>query len=279
MNGKIIKIVSNLYTVSCDGVLYECQARGKFRNEKITPLVGDECEIDAQNNYILKIHPRQNSLDRPLIANVDIALIVTSVKKPNLSLNLLDKMLSIIIINKIKPVICFTKMDLLNSNEKKEIKKIAKYYQKIGIDVVYNNKINKLMKVLKNKIVVFTGQTGAGKSSLLNKIDKNLNLKTSEISEALGRGKHTTRHVELFKVKNTLIADTPGFSALDINKYSSEEIRDSFLEFAKYNCQFKDCFHLKEKKCEIKKMVEAHKILESRYKNYQSFILGKEIIK
>ena len=279
MNGKIIKIVSNLYTVSCDGVLYECQARGKFRSEKITPLVGDECEIDAQNNYILKIHPRQNSLDRPLIANVDVALIVTSVKKPNLSLNLLDKMLSIIIINKIKPVICFTKMDLLNSSEKKEIKKIAKYYQKIGIDVVYNNKINKLMKILRNKIVVFTGQTGAGKSSLLNKIDKNLNLKTSEISEALGRGKHTTRHVELFKVKNTLIADTPGFSALDINKYPNEEIRDSFLEFSKYHCQFKDCFHLKEKNCEIKKMVEAHKILESRYKNYQSFILGREIFK
>ena len=275
MKGKIIKILSNLYTVKCENGLYECRARGKFRNLNITPLVGDNCVIDEKEKYILEIEERRNYLNRPPVANIDIAVIVTSVVKPDLSLNLLDKMLSIITLNKIKPIICFTKLDLADSKQKKEIKSLKKYYQKIGIPVITNKETKKLVKLLNNKVAVFTGQTGAGKSSLLNKIDKNLNLQTGEISEALGRGKHTTRHVELFTIGNSFIVDTPGFSALDINDFTDDEIKNSFLEFRNLPCPFKDCKHLKEQDCAVKKAVQDGKILKSRYENYQNFIQRK----
>ena len=272
MNGKIIKIVSNLYSVQVEDEVIECRARGKFRQEEITPLVGDLCKIDYENKYILEILPRKNYLMRPMIANVDAALIVVSVKDPNLSLNLLDKMISVISINNIEPVLCFSKLDLLTGSEKKEIKNLIKYYKKIGYQVVTNKDLRKLIKILKDKIVVVTGQTGAGKSTLLNKLDKNLNLKTDEISYALGRGKHTTRHVELFKFKNCYIADTPGFSSLDFKECTKEDIKNSFKEFEKYACEYKDCMHVKEKKCAVKLAVEKKIILQSRYENYLNFI-------
>lgn len=275
MQGKIIRIISNLYTVKCSDGKYDCQARGKFRNDKITPLVGDDCIIDKDNKYILEILPRKNELKRPLVSNIDTAVIVTSIKQPDLSLNLLDKMLSIITINKIKPIICFTKLDLADKNDKKLIKQLKKYYESINIPVLNNKKIGKLKRCLKNQVVVFTGQTGAGKSSLLNKIDKTLNLKTGEISMALNRGKHTTRHVELFELNNTYIVDTPGFSALDFNDISDEQIKDSFVEFGKYNCKFNNCMHIKEKECKVKDAVENQQILLSRYENYKSFVKRK----
>lgn len=275
MQGKIIRIISNLYTVKCSDGKYDCQARGKFRNDKITPLVGDDCIIDKDNKYILEILPRKNELKRPLVSNIDTAVIVTSIKQPDLSLNLLDKMLSIITINKIKPIICFTKLDLADKNEKKLIKQLKKYYESINIPVLNNKQIGKLKRCLKNQVVVFTGQTGAGKSSLLNKIDKTLNLKTGEISMALNRGKHTTRHVELFELNNTYIVDTPGFSALDFNDISDEQIKDSFVEFGKYNCKFNNCMHINEKECKVKDAVENQQILLSRYENYKSFVKRK----
>ena len=184
MQGQIIKIISNLYTVKLDNEIIDCRARGKFRNDKITPIVGDYCIVDKDNNYILEILPRKNSLKRPVIANVDYALIVTSVKKPDLSLNLLDKLLSLSIMSNIKPIICLTKIDLLNADEKKELNNIIKYYKKIGFKVVKNTDKLKIKLLLKNKLTVLGGQTGAGKSSLLNRLNKNLNLKTAEISEA-----------------------------------------------------------------------------------------------
>lgn len=275
MQGKIIRIISNLYTVKCSDGKYDCQARGKFRNDKITPLVGDDCIIDKDNKYILEILPRKNGLKRPLVSNIDTAVIVTSIKQPDLSLSLLDKMLSIITINKIKPIICFTKLDLADKNDKKLIKQLKKYYESINIPVLNNKKIGKLKRSLKNQVVVFTGQTGAGKSSLLNKIDKTLNLKTGEISMALNRGKHTTRHVELFELNNTYIVDTPGFSALDFNDISDEQIKDSFVEFGKYNCKFNNCMHINEKECKVKDAVENQQILLSRYENYKSFVKRK----
>lgn len=275
MQGKIIRIISNLYTVKCSDGKYDCQARGKFRNDKIPPLVGDDCIIDKDNKYILEILPRKNELKRPLVSNIDTAVIVTSIKQPDLSLNLLDKMLSIITINKIKPIICFTKLDLADKNEKKLIKQLKKYYESINIPVLNNKKIGKLKRCLKNQVVVFTGQTGAGKSSLLNKIDKTLNLKTGEISMALNRGKHTTRHVELFELNNTYIVDTPGFSALDFNDISDEQIKDSFVEFGKYNCKFNNCMHINEKECKVKDAIENQQILLSRYENYKSFVKRK----
>lgn len=275
MQGKIIKIVSNLYTVKTNVGLKECRARGKFRNEAVTPLVGDECVIDEKNNYILEILTRKNELSRPPISNVDVALLVTSVKKPNLSLNLLDKMISMITLKNIEPILCFTKLDLLEKNEKKEIRNLIKYYKKIGYKVITNQEYKKLNKMLKDKIVVVTGQTGAGKSTLLNKLDKKLNLKTDEISESLGRGKHTTRHVELFTFKNFYMADTPGFSSLDFEGSTKEDIKTSFIEFQSYSCPFKDCMHDKERDCEVKKAVESKKILPSRYQNYLYFLKNK----
>lgn len=275
MEGTIVKIISNLYTVKTSSGLYDCRARGKFRNDALTPLVGDKCIIDVENKYILEIKPRENELTRPSVSNVDLAVIVTSVKKPSLSLNLLDKMISIITMKHITPILVFTKLDLLDKDEKKSIRLLINYYKKIGYQVFTNKEYKKMFKVLKNKIVVVTGQTGAGKSTLINKMDKNLNLKTDEISESLGRGKHTTRHVELFQIKNFYLADTPGFSSLDFQDCSKEEIKNSFIEFKKYACPFKDCMHFKEQECLVKKAVEKEEILASRYQNYIDFIKNK----
>ena len=276
MEGKIIRQISNLYTVSSNGITYDCHARGKFRRDKLTPLVGDIVEFDEKNNYILDIKTRKNSLERPSIANIDSALIITSVKKPDLSLNLLDKELVLTISNNIEPIIVFTKIDLLTKSELKRIKNIMKYYTNIGIKVTTNRNLYKLKRYIKNKTLVLTGQTGAGKSSLLNKLDKKLNLATNEISEALGRGKHTTRHVELFKYKTSFIADTPGFSSLDLKSISKELIKDSFYEFNNVTCEYKDCMHINEKECKIKELVKNRKILKSRYENYINFVRDYE---
>ncbi len=271
MQGKIIKNISNQYTVLVNKDEYVCTPRGKFRNDKLTPLVGDEVVIDPENNYILEILPRLNELVRPMIANVDYAVVITSCKNPNLSLNLLDKLLSVITYNNITPIICFTKLDLLSSHEYKEVKKLAKYYESIGIKTFYNNQLFKARRLLKNKIIVLCGQTGAGKSSFLNKLDKKLNLKTQEISLSLGRGKHTTRHVELFHIGNFLIADTPGFSALELKDMNLEDLQNSFVEFGK-SCEYGNCKHVGESNCSVKDRVDSGKIIQSRYDNYVKFI-------
>ena len=273
MIGKIVKQISNNYTVKIDDKLYVCKPRGKFRNMGITPLVGDNVKIDVENRYILEILNRKNSLDRPSVANIDQTVIVTSVKIPDFSANLLDKLLNIIEFNNIKPIICFTKMDLLNDEELGYIKNIQEYYKSVGYEV-YNNTDLKLKDIFKDKITVFAGQSGAGKSSLLNRLDESLNLKIGDVSIALGRGKHTTRHTELISVLGGLIADTPGFSAIDFNGMSKSDIRDNFIEFNKYRelCEYKDCMHKDEINCAIKENVKNGNILKTRYENYLKFI-------
>jgi len=275
MEGQIVKILSNLYTVNSNGRKYECHSRGKFRNENITPIVGDYVKFDEENKYILEILPRKNALIRPVVSNVSQGLIVTSMKSPDFSLNLLDKLLVVMEYNKIKPIICLTKYDLLNSKEKKEIKKYIKYYKKLGYKVLYNTNLFRIKKLFKNNTTVFTGQSGAGKSTLINKLDKTLNLETGEISKALGRGKHTTRYVELIELFGGKVVDTPGFSMIEFNEIYNEEIKDAFIEFKKYPCPYKDCMHLTEKECRIKKEVENKNILESRYDNYKKFISSR----
>ena len=270
--GKIVKIVSNLYTVNSDDNLYDCRARGKFRFDKISPLVGDIVDFDENEKYITKIHDRKNFLNRPQISNVDIALIVTSVKKPELSLNLLDKLILVIKNNNIEPVICVSKLDLVSFFNKGVYKKIFKYYENIGIEVFYNTDLGSLKKYLEGKTVVLTGQTGAGKSSLLNKLNKDLNLDTNPISEALGRGVHTTRHTEIHEISNIYFADTPGFSSINLDGINKDNIMLGFPEFSKYICEFKDCKHLGEKSCKVKDAVNSKKILKSRYDNYKSFM-------
>lgn len=270
MEGKIIKIISNDYTVLSNNSNYVCKSRGKFRNVNITPLVGDEVVFDELNNYILEVKKRKNELLRPPVSNIDNALIITNVK-PTFNTNLLDKLLCIVEFNNIKPIICFTKLDLLNEEELNDIKKYMDYYKKIGYEVYDNRNIVEIRKIFKNKITVLTGQSGAGKSTLLNKIDPKLNLKTDEISVALGRGKHTTRHVELLEIEDGLVADTPGFSSLDFIGMTNEDIRDNFIEFNLYKegCKYRDCMHLNEDECGIK---SNPNIIKSRYDNYKNFV-------
>lgn len=277
MEGIIIKNISNDYVVLCKNGEYTCKPRGKFRNDKITPLVGDNVVIDPDNKYILDIKPRKNMLIRPSVANIDQALIITSVKEPDFSTNLLDKLLVVITYNNIEPVICLTKLDLLNNSELIEIKKYIKYYESIGYKVILNTDKKELKDILKNKLTVITGQSGAGKSTLLNTLDKNLELKTNEISKALGRGKHTTRHVELYHIYDGLVVDTPGFSAIDLSDIPNIGIRDNMKEMYDNldDCKYRDCMHIKEDGCAVKKKVETGEILQSRYNNYKSFIERK----
>ena len=273
MIGKIIKQISNDYTVKLDNEIIVCKPRGKFRNLGITPLVGDNVVVDAENKYILEILDRKNELERPSISNIDQAVIVTSVKIPDFSSNLLDKLLNVIEFNNVKPIICFTKLDLLDNDKLEEIRGIQSYYRSIGYEV-YDNTDEELKNIFKDKITVFAGQSGAGKSSLLNRLDNTLDLEIGEVSIALGRGRHTTRHTELIEVLGGLVADTPGFSAIDFKDMSKSDIRDNFIEFNEYKefCEYKDCMHINEKKCAIKEKVEDNIILKSRYDNYLKFL-------
>lgn len=276
MQGQIIKNISNDYTVLVNDKRLVCKARGKFRKLNLIPLVGDQVIVDEHNNYILDILPRKNSLVRPPVSNIDQVIIVTSVKHPDFDTNLLDKMLSIVEFNNIKPIICITKMDLLNETESALINEYIAYYKKIGYEVLFNTELEKIKEILSEKINVFTGQSGAGKSTLLNKLDSNLNIKTSEISLALNRGKHTTRHTELISMNNAWVADTPGFSSLEFMGMTKSDIRDNFIEFNIYKdkCKYKDCMHHLEDVCEVKNKVADNTILKSRYENYLKFIKG-----
>jgi ribosome biogenesis GTPase / thiamine phosphate phosphatase len=263
MNNIIININKDKYTVlNNEGVLV-CKVRGSLRNKKIFLTVGDNVILD-NDNMICDILPRKNSFIRPLISNINKLFIVISSKEPDFSTFLLDKFLLIALTNNVEPIIILTKYDLLTLKEKNNIKKILKYYKKLGYKTYINKEINKIKKEFKNNIVALTGQTGVGKSTLLNKIDKSLNLKTNSISKSLGRGKHTTREVTLYKMLGGLVADTPGFSSLEvnINKY---ELKNYFIEFNKYECKYKSCNHIKEDGCKI---INNNKILKSRYNNY-----------
>ncbi len=272
MTGRVIKLISNKWTVLVEGHFYECSSIGKFKYLKISPLVGDIVEIDKENNVIKNIMPRKNELVRPPIANVDQAIILVSCREPNFSSNLLDKMLVVIEYNNIKPIICFTKYDLLDDTS--EMDEIINYYRTIGYTVYINKEISDIKNLLKDKISVLTGQTGVGKSSLLNSLKEDLNLATGEISKALGRGRHTTRHVELLDIDGGLVADTPGFSSLDFIGMDKKDIKDNFIEFYENedNCKYQDCLHIKEDGCYIKKLVSEGKIRNTRYENYKKFI-------
>ncbi len=273
MQGKIIKQISNDYTVLIGEKKVVCKARGKFRNMDITPLVGDNVVIDIDNRYIKEILPRRNVLIRPMVANIDQALIVTSVHIPDFSSYLLDKLILQAEYNNVEPIICFTKLDLISNEKKNDIRKIEEYYRKIGYKVFENTDLS-LKDIFKDKITVLAGQSGAGKSTLLNNLDCNLNLETNEVSVALGRGKHTTRHTELLSVLGGLIADTPGFSKLD-NPIDKEQIKFCFKEFSLYDkCLYRDCMHDKEDDCCVKNNVKKGNILNSRYDNYIKFIRG-----
>lgn len=277
MQGQIVEIISDLHYVSCHGVVYPCKCRGIFRKEHITPLVGDYVLFDTEKKIIEKVLDRTNEFKRPRVANIDQAFIITSLVSPDFSLNLLDKLLVMMELKKVRPIICITKSDLVDNNNLSHFDNILNYYRKIGYTVVSNQDVGSVKKLLKGKTSVFTGQTGAGKSTLLNKLNPEWNLETGEISEALGRGRHTTRVVKLFEIFDGKVMDTPGFSALDFVGFSKEDIRDAFIEFDLYPCPFKDCMHTKEKECKVKKAVLDNNILDSRYEDYLNFIEGDKL--
>lgn len=272
MKGQIVKISSDLHFVNYNDNVYPCKCRGLFRKEHITPVVGDYVLFDIDKKLIEEILPRKNLFQRPKVSNIDQAFLITSLKLPDFSLNLLDKFIVLMEINNVEPIICITKSDLLDEGELNNIKKILDYYKKIGYKVLFNYELDKIEGLLENKTSVFTGQTGAGKSTLLNKLNPDWNLEVGDVSLALGRGKHTTRVVELFELFGGKVMDTPGFSSLEFRDYTKEQIRDAFVEFKFYPCLYKDCMHTKEEECVVKKEVVSNNILESRYKNYLNFI-------
>jgi ribosome biogenesis GTPase / thiamine phosphate phosphatase len=281
--GKIIKALSGFYYVVNGEEVIQCRGRGVFRKNKVTPLVGDDVVFQAENEnegYILEIKERKNELVRPPIANVDQALLVFSAVEPAFSTALLNRFLVLVEYNNIRPIIVITKMDLANNEEKATIEEYANDYRTIGYEVMLTSSeketgLEELFPHLNGQISVFAGQSGVGKSSLLNALVPDLDLKTNIISSHLGRGKHTTRHVELIKVANGLVADTPGFSSLEFTEIEQEDLNYCFPEFerASENCKFRGCLHLAEPKCAVKAGVEEGIIPKYRYADYQDFIL------
>jgi ribosome biogenesis GTPase len=280
--GKIVKALSGFYYVLGDNKLIQCRGRGVFRKNKITPLVGDEVVFQAENDlegYIMEVKTRKNELIRPPIANVDQAILVFSAVEPEFSTVLLDRFLVLIEFNRIEPLICITKMDLTNDEQQKRINTYAEQYSAAGYKVILTSSeteagVELLSPHVDDKISVFAGQSGVGKSSLLNVLRPDLELKTNDISSHLGRGKHTTRHVELIKIGNGLIADTPGFSSLEFTNIEAEDLTFCFPEIQKAseNCKFRGCLHVTEPKCVVKQAVDTGEIPAYRYEHYLDFL-------
>lgn len=271
-NALIIKSIGGLYTSeSPDGLITECRARGVFRNRNISPVVGDYVTIE--NGIISGINPRKNSIIRPPLANLDQILFVVSTCRPSPNFLLLDKFIAISVYKNITPLIVISKADI------GDFRPILDIYSNTDIKILiadYSDKtsVDRIRELLTGKISAFAGNSGAGKSTLLNAVDSSLNLKTGEISEKLGRGKHTTRHAELYKLRDGgYIADTPGFSTFETNKYDvirKEELAGCFTEFLKYtdDCQFRDCSHTREKGCKVIEAVNQGIISRSRHESY-----------
>ncbi|WP_281975590.1 ribosome small subunit-dependent GTPase A [Halobacillus litoralis] len=281
-SGKIIKALSGFYYVLHDGEIYQCRGRGNFRKKKVSPLVGDIVEFKAENHdegYILSIENRKNEFVRPPIANVDQAMIVTSAIHPEFNALLLDRFLVLVEEKRIEPFIVISKMDQLDDHQTHLMESYKQLYEKIGYPVVLSavddtESMDQIQSHLANRTTVIAGQSGVGKSSLLNSIDPRLSIDTDEISVSLGRGKHTTRHVELYEISNGLVADTPGFSSLEFGELELEQLPECFPEFVavQNECKFRGCLHHKEPKCGVKAAVEANEIADNRYQHYLQFL-------
>lgn len=278
IKGKIVKGIGGFYYVDCDNEIIECKARGSFRKQGMTPLVGDDVEIsvfDNSENAIETILPRKNELIRPPLANLDTLFIVASIVDPKINTLILDNLIAVAEYKHIEPIIVFTKIDLDDSA--RDYKNI---YDKAGFKTILCDNTNglgadEIRAMLNGKCSAFTGNTGVGKSSLLNNIFPELNLATGKTSKKLGRGKHTTRHCELFKVDGGYIADTPGFSSLDFQrceKIMKDDLPYCFREFDEYlpYCKFSTCTHTCDKGCAVVEAVEQGKISNSRHNSYVS---------
>ena len=273
MQGIIIKSLAGFYYVEADGQVYQTRARGNFRKKGQTPYVGDFVDFSAEDQsegYILKIHERKNSLVRPPIVNIDQAVVIMSAKEPDFNANLLDRFLVLLEQKTIEPLIYISKLDLVEDRSQLDAYKAI--YEKIGYPFLYS--LEELLPHLDKKVTVFMGQTGVGKSTLLNRIAPELALETGQISDSLGRGRHTTRAVSFYNVNGGKIADTPGFSSLDYEVKESELLNDCFPELAEVSqgCKFRTCTHTHEPACAVKLALESGQVAQSRYDNYLQFL-------
>lgn len=280
--GQIRKALSGFYYVQDGEKFIQCRGRGVFRNRGISPLVGDFVDYEVEegsDGTITVVHERKNALVRPPIANIDQALLVFSLTEPDFNPLLLDRFLVVLESFQVEPIICLTKTDLLTELEMTKIRPFLDDYKAIGYEMLETYKddlqlVEKISPILRDKVSVLAGQSGVGKSTMLNTVLPSLNLKTGIISEALGRGKHTTRHVELVDVCGGLLADTPGFSSFDFEEIDKEELSNCFPEFreASKSCKFRECLHISEPKCAVLAGVANGDIKDYRYKHYVKFL-------
>lgn len=274
--GVIVKGIGGFYYVDTGKTIYECRARGKFRLQNITPLIGDRVEIDGDENslkgYILNIMDRKNQLIRPTVANIDQVIIVFAAKRPDINMELMQKFLVYAEYKGLDIVVCINKADL---DEEGECRKVIEMLESIPYKVIRTSVkkgigTDRLAELLKGRTSVFAGPSGAGKSSLLNSIQPGLELKTGDLSKKIDRGTHTTRHAELIKLENGgMVADTPGFTSLDISELELSSLEACFPEFVRYkDCYYPDCAHDKEPGCGIKAAVGEGRISSIRYGFY-----------
>lgn len=280
IEGKIVKGIAGFYYVhNAESGLFECKAKGVFRNKKIKPLVGDMVlfevidEVNKKGN-ITQIMDRKNELIRPAVANIDQAFLVFAAAKPTPNLNLLDRFLVMMAKHDVETVICFNKQDVVTEEE---ILKLKQVYEKCGYQVLFlsallDENVDQVKKRMKDKTTVFAGPSGVGKSTLINAIKPEANMETGSISEKIERGRHTTRHSEIFHVEgHSYMMDTPGFTSLTIEDIEKEELSEYFIEFQEYmdSCRFKGCAHINEPGCAVKAALAAGEINETRYDNYK----------
>lgn len=282
MQGKIIKGIAGFYYVHVNGKgIYECKAKGIFRKENIKPLVGDDVTIeitDAENfkGNIIEILPRRSALIRPAVANIDQALLIFAMSKPEPNYNLLDRFLIMMEQQGLTCIICFNKNDIASKEERLRIRSI---YDNSNCNVVFTSAMKKeglseLQQLLQGKTTAVAGPSGVGKSSIINCLQKSKTMETGAISEKIERGKHTTRHSELITISdNTYIMDTPGFSSLALFDMEKEDLKTFYPEFEPYEdkCKFLGCAHIHEPVCGVKDAVEEGKIHKTRYDNYVLF--------
>ena len=271
MKGIVVKVQTNSYFVKVEDNTIECIAKGLLKFKKTQVLVGDYVEINEEEKVITKIYPRKNEFIRPPIANIDQMIIVVASTNPSPDLMLLDKQIVMAEKNGVEPIICINKIDL-----DADYSGIIETYQNIGYQVITTTAkngigIDKIARIINNKITAFSGNSGVGKSALTNNIFNEEVAVEGETSEKLKKGKHTTKHVELFEfASNSFIADTPGFSSFEIEGITHKELEDYFIEFRNHisDCEFRSCAHIKEVNCGVKRAVSKRKIDKGRYERY-----------